>query len=288
MTQPVESRLHVNDIDLTVFEWRGEGRPILFAHATGFHARCWDEVIRHLPGRRCIALDMRGHGRSQKLPIEEYGWRQFGEDVAALVQSLELQDVIAVGHSMGGHSVTLAAALSPDAFAGLILLDPVIMPPAAYANPRSGEEHFAARRRNNWASADEMFERFRSRPPYASWQEQVLRDYCNYGLLPNPEGDGYILACPPEVEATIYTMGSGGDIYGELESIEIPVRLLRARSRSESDQWDMAGSPTNPQLVEHFKNAIDLPHPELSHFMPMEAPELVAREVRQLEGSLEG
>lgn len=286
MSQPTESRIHVNGVDLTVFEWEGDGPPIVFAHATGFHARCWDEVIRHLPGRRCIAIDMRGHGRSEK-PAGDYLWAHFGHDVAALGRILGLTGAIGVGHSMGGHSVTLAAALEPGLFSGLVLVDPVILPASAYRAPRPQTEHFAARRRNEWESPEAMFQRFRSRPPYAAWQEQVLRDYCEHGLLPNPSGDGYILACPPKIEAAIYGMSAGGDIYAEIAGLDIPVRILRAKQRDESSGTDMSTSPTNPELAGHFKNAVDLPHPELTHFIPMEAPGLVAEEILRLGPSPE-
>lgn len=282
MTEPTESRIRVNGVELAVFDWPGEGRPIFFAHATGFHARCWDEVIRRLPGRRSIAVDMRGHGRSEK-PDTEYRWRDFGHDVAALGRELGLENAIAVGHSMGGHSITLAAALEPGLFAGLVLVDPVILPKAAYSASKPDGEHFAARRRNEWASPQEMFERFRDRPPYNFWEEQVLRNYCEYGLLPNPSGDGYMLACPPKIEAAIYGMSAGGDIYEEIESLDIPVRILRARSRDESAKMDMSSSPTNPNLASHFRNVVDQQFEDLTHFIPMQAPQLVASEVLALD-----
>ncbi|MDZ7728862.1 MAG: alpha/beta hydrolase [Dehalococcoidia bacterium] len=282
MSQPQESRHRVNGVELTIFEWPGEGRPVLFAHATGFHARCWDQVVANLPGRRCISIDMRGHGRSEK-PDAPYHWHQFGNDVAALADALDLRGAIGVGHSMGGHSVTIAASMLPGRFAGLLLVDPVIMPREAYNRPPAEGEHFAARRRNEWDSPEAMFERFRGRPPYNTWQEQVLRDYCEWGLLPNPDGEGYVLACPPKVEAQIYSMAGGDDIYEQIESLNLPVAVLRARERQGEVASDMSGSPANPALAQHFHDAVDLPHPELTHFIPMEAPELVAREVMNLD-----
>ncbi len=286
MSEPTQTSIRVNGVELSVFEWPGDGPPIFFAHATGFHARCWDAVVRELPGRHCIAVDMRGHGRSDK-PPGEYRWHQFGEDVAALGRELGITGAIGVGHSMGGHSVTLAAAREPGLFSGLVLVDPVILPRSAYTAAPPAGEHFAARRRNEWDSPNAMFERFQSRAPYSAWREDVLRDYCNYGLLPNPNGEGYVLACPPKIEAAIYGMSAGGDIYDDIESLDIPVRILRAKPRSESSANDMSTSPTNPNLVEHFKNAVDLPHPELTHFIPMEAPGIVAAEVTNLEAALQ-
>src|SRR5215216_1345039 len=108
---PVRSQVAVNGVELALFEWPGAGPPLLFAHAAGFHARCWDQVIGRLPGRHCYAVDLRGHGRSSK-PPPPYDWRRFGEDVAALARALGLAGALGVGHSTGGHAVTLAAALA--------------------------------------------------------------------------------------------------------------------------------------------------------------------------------
>src|SRR5438552_6879796 len=128
---PVERRVTANGVELALFELPGEDPPIFFCHATGFHARCWDQVIARLPGRHCFALDSRGHGRSSK-PAPPYSWRNVGEDVAHVAGNLGLSGAIGVGHSMGGHAVTLAAALAPSAFSELLLLDPVIRPEAEY------------------------------------------------------------------------------------------------------------------------------------------------------------
>lgn len=286
MTEPTETRYRVNGVELCVFDWPGDGRPIVFAHATGFHGRCWDEVVRALPGRRAIAIDMRGHGRSTKTP-PPYEWNTFGYDVAELGRQLGLRDAIGVGHSMGGHSVTLAASLEPGLFAGLLLVDPVILSRAAYAAGPQFSEHFASRRRNDWSSAGEMYERFKDRSPYSLWQPQVLRDYCDYGVVPADDGDGFVLACPPEVEANIYTQSAGGNIYPAIDALDIPVRILRAKPRGEGDGGgDFLSSPTTPELVNEFAHATDVPHPELTHFIPMQAPGLVAQEVLALERQL--
>lgn len=286
MTGPNETRVRVNEIDLCLFEWEGEGPPIFLAHATGFHARCWDQVVAQLPGRHCYALDMRGHGRSDK-PAPPYPWLNFGKDVAEVARAIGLRDAIGVGHSKGGHAVTYAAAHVPRAFAGLVLVDPVIMPREAYREQQMGE-HFAARRRNEWDSPEEMFERFKDRPPFSAWDPAVLRDYCTYGLLPAPSGEGYVLACPPEVEAATYAGSLGSDIYDEIASIDIPVRVLRARAREASILSDMGGSPTAPDLARHFARGEDVPLPEHSHFIPMEAPGLVAAHIAEMADRLAG
>jgi lipase len=284
MREPIPTRHRVNGVELQSYEWPADGPTVFLAHATGFHARCWDQVVARLPEFRCIALDMRGHGLSSK-PEPPYPWRYFGEDVAALGRELHLEGALAVGHSKGGYACTLAAALAPGIFSKLLLLDPVILPREAYVASRLVGEHFAARRRNEWPSPEVMFESFSKRPPFDRWDPAVLHDYCQYGLVPNPDGEGFVLACPPAVEAATYGGSAGGDIYDEIESLEIPVRLLRARQRADGNLMDMSGSPTAPDLASHFRQVEDISLPQYSHFIPMEDPAFVAAQVRELAGN---
>ncbi|MCG8346819.1 MAG: hypothetical protein MI924_03430 [Chloroflexales bacterium] len=58
-----------------------------------------------------------------------------------------------------------------------------------------------------------MFDRFVERAPFCRWDRTILRDYCQYGLLPAPDGDGYVLACPPAIEAAIYRYCATADMY---------------------------------------------------------------------------
>ena len=280
MPQPILSRHSVNGVELAVYEWPADGPTVFLAHATGFHARCWDQVVAKLPGFRCIAVDMRGHGLSSQ-PEPPYLWRYFGEDVAALGREIGLDGATAVGHSKGGYAITLAAALAPGIFSRLLLIDPVILMRAAYVRPPAEGEHFAARRRNEWPSPEAMFESFHKRPPFSLWDAAVLRDYCQYGLVPNPAGSGFVLACPPRIEAATYAGSSGGDIYDEIATIEIPVRILRAQERTQDYAADMSRSPTAPDLASHFQHAEDVYLPQYTHFIPMQDPAFIAEQIRQ-------
>lgn len=69
-TEPPRLRhLNANGLNLACWEWRaelrGHGPTLLLVHATGFHGRVWDQVIARLPGRHVLAIEQRGHGRSQ-------------------------------------------------------------------------------------------------------------------------------------------------------------------------------------------------------------------------------
>ena len=99
-----------------------------------------------------------------------------------------------VGHSMGAHALVQAAAFAPQRFRQLVLIDPVIRAPAEYHQPAPPADalHPAAQRRNRFASAQEMFDRFVDRPPYSVFDTQALHDYCQHGLKPAADGQGYV------------------------------------------------------------------------------------------------
>ncbi len=265
-------------LSLAVWEWPGADPPLLFAHATGFHGRMWDHIIREFPGRRALALEFRGHGRSSK-PAPPIPWRWFAEDILAVAAHFDLRGAAGVGHSMGGHALAQAAALRPDAFAALVLADPVIFPGHLYGLP-GPDGSFILRRRNRWTSSAEMFKRLRPRLPFAAWHEEVVRNYCDYALL--PDGDGCVLACPPEVEASIYREAHAreSDISAALAAISCPVTILRSGKAWQRGVFDPSTSPTAPDVAARFANAREVFLPENNHFIPMEAPHVIVREIR--------
>ena len=276
---PVESKIAVNRVEIAVWEWPGDDPPVFFCHATGFHARCWDQVIAHLPGRHCYAIDARGHGHSSK-PAPPYAWRDFGRDIAGIASHVDLSGAVGVGHSMGGHAVTLAAALRPATFSALLLIDPVIRSRNSYIGPWQRAQ-FVAKRRNQWASPQEMFDRYENRPPFDNWDPAALRDYCEYGLA--PASGGFVLACPPEIEAAIYENSPTpeSNIYPEIAAVKIPVHIVRLMKFTDPAEI-MRGSPTTPDLASSFAHASDLSIPDYSHFVPMEAPALTAKWISEV------
>jgi pimeloyl-ACP methyl ester carboxylesterase len=283
---PLESRVNLNGNEIAVWEWPGAGRPVLFCHATGFHAHIWDRVIAHLaeyvPDVRCMAFDARGHGRSGK-PSPPYAWPEFGGDVAALAHILGLRGAVGVGHSMGGHSVTVAAALQPAAFSALVLFDPVIHASEQYVGPWN-RAAFVAKRRNHWNSVQQMYERFARHPMFGAWDQQVLRDYCEHALLPN--GSGYLLACPPSVEVSIYTnnTAAASNINDILGCIPVPVHVIRAGGSRSGHIMEV--STTDPTLASRFPRGRDICLAGNTHFIPQESPELAAQLIAGALGEL--
>jgi hypothetical protein len=94
--EPVLHQVQVNDVELAYFErhpeLKGHGPTQQLVHATGFHARVWDQIIARLPACHSIAVDQRGHGRSEKKKIIH--WKTMGQDQVELVKALELDKVL--------------------------------------------------------------------------------------------------------------------------------------------------------------------------------------------------
>jgi pimeloyl-ACP methyl ester carboxylesterase len=281
--QPKLHHVGANGLTLACFEWRaplrGAAPTIWMVHATGFHGRVWDQVIRYLPGRHVIAVDQRGHGRSGGTGFDS--WADFGRDQAALAAAMDLQGAVGVGHSMGAHALVQAAAYAPGRFRQLVLIDPVIRSPAEYHQPQPppGTLHPSAQRKNRFVSAQEMFERFADRPPYSVFDTQALQDYCQHGLKPAADGQGFELACAPGFEGRVYpTALANAGIYASIRALQIPVLVVRARPQDPSIKpWDALGTPTYAQLAQEFRFGRDLQLLDKTHMLPMEDPALVAR-----------
>ena len=121
MRQAKTHLIDIGEVELSVLEWPGDGDPVLLLHATGFHSRCWSQVVEHLPGEHIYAADLRFHGGSGA--VGDVNWQLLVEDTRLLIEHLDLNGLVGVGHSIGGYLMARgggrpAGAVQAIGFAG--------------------------------------------------------------------------------------------------------------------------------------------------------------------------
>src|SRR5258706_8785900 len=120
---------------------------IVFVHGTGDSARAWDDVIVALPERRCLALDLPGHGAAAgaTLPVDAEV-EAYADYVQAALARQGQAAVCLVGHSLGSAIALRLAVEAPALVSRLVLVGaggrPRVLPPPpppAAASPGGGE-----------------------------------------------------------------------------------------------------------------------------------------------------
>jgi non-heme chloroperoxidase len=101
------STIQTKDNASIFYKELGEGQPVLFSHGWPLNGDAWDEQLVFLASRgyRAIAHDRRGHGRSSQTWLGN-DMDTYADDLAQLIEKLELKNVVLVGHSTGGGEIT--------------------------------------------------------------------------------------------------------------------------------------------------------------------------------------
>ncbi|MEV4628311.1 alpha/beta fold hydrolase [Micromonospora sp. NPDC049523] len=121
-------------VRLACLDRAGPQPPVLFLHGLAGHAGEWDASAAALDGtHRVLALDQRGHGRSERRPAQ-LTRSAYVADVAAVVGALQAAPVVLVGQSLGGHTAMLTAARYPRLVRALVVVD--AWPGGAREDPR--------------------------------------------------------------------------------------------------------------------------------------------------------
>ena len=269
----------IDSMMIHYWEWRGHRPTVIFCHAGSLHGRCYDHIIESaLKGFHVIALDLRGHGRSQKHP-PPYHFRWIGEDVFYFIEAMKLSKecLIGIGHSLGGYALTWAAAISPvRLFRSLLLVDPGIIPRSIYGigDKRVESLDYILRRKSQWNSVEEMIERMEKRLPFSQWPNELVRKYCVYAIDENCR-----LQCTPEGEHSMYQSGldSDSNIFPIIEQsthiYEIPIHFVLSELDYVVGQFDT--SPTPPTIIEWFPKGKLTRLKNVRHFFPMDKPQVM-------------
>ena len=271
MTNPPDRRLEVEvepGTTLVVHELGGSGEPLLLCHATGFHGRVWAPLAHHLADRRCLAVDFRGFGDSTPPTEAVYDWQQLGDDVLAVIEALDLDGVEAVGHSMGGAALLIAALTRPGALSQLFVFEPIIMPGGGPANRGPNPlADGARRRRSSFPSVDAAIERYREKATLGTLDPACLREYVEHGFRTLEDGT-IELKATGEHEARHYESGGAHATFDRLGEIEIPVTVA----------WGDDGHPATfaPLVADALPHGAGLHMSDLGHFGPLEDPRRMA------------
>lgn len=123
--KPKDCYLGINGLRLHYLQWGDGGhQPMVLLHGFMAHAHVWDDFAARFSDRYYVlALDQRGHGESQWSKEAAYTIDDHFADITDFIESLGLQSVILVGHSMGGRNALFYTACAPHKVRKLVLVD---------------------------------------------------------------------------------------------------------------------------------------------------------------------
>ncbi|MGL6043688.1 MAG: alpha/beta fold hydrolase, partial [Sandaracinobacteroides sp.] len=267
-------------------QW-GRGPLLVFTHATGMCARIYLELLWPLGGRfRVVALDARGHGRTELaadpgvIPVD---WEIYRADLVALVDALGGGPVLLAGHSFGATASFEAAVETPGLATAVCLIDPPFIPflhAGAYRSVRSADSlpdnpmaDQAMRRRGHFPDAGAVRAAYRGRGVFKGWPDSALEAYLEGALL--PDGTGVRLACAPAWEATSFR-GASTSFEGSLAACRLPFTIVAASNNSTlpAEEEAMIRSSHPQAKVVRISGT--------GHFLPITHPDAVRPYIAEL------
>jgi pimeloyl-ACP methyl ester carboxylesterase len=253
-------------------------RPVVMGHPMGYNAAVMAPLAARLRGMRCMAPDFRGHGATRVPDGYDFPGPSLAEDVLGCVDALSAggdEPIVGFGHSLGASALVIAEAMRPGTFRCLYLYEPAIIPPHSAGRLTMENPHIQSmmRRRKAFASREEAYDRYGSRPPMMDFADDALAAYVDHGFVDEPDGT-VRLACLPEVEAEISTHGIARIAFERLGELRCPVRVGRGTAPEAPGR---AGFEAEIVAALAFGEIDYLD--DLNHFGPQQQPEVVAASV---------
>ncbi|MCC7447229.1 MAG: alpha/beta hydrolase [Anaerolineae bacterium] len=256
------------------------GKPLVnLAYANGFLPQTYIRALQPLfADYRVVST----HNRAMwdtRLPESFRSWRELGDDLLSMLDTLTDQSVVGMGHSFGGVATLYAAIKRPERFSRLILIDPTMLPPRTLWLIRimrwlGLEDRFplvqgTRRRRQKWDSVEAAYQSFRSKPVFARWPDDVLRAYAESMTAPDPAG-GVRLIYTPEWEARFYRK-IATDVWSLPSKVAHPMLVIRG----ELTDTFSADSAAKFQRLNPRAKMVTVQG--AGHLVPQEKPEEVSR-----------
>jgi pimeloyl-ACP methyl ester carboxylesterase len=210
---------------------RSSAPPVIAVHGITANSRAWLPVARELDGKaQVIALDLRGRGASRELP-PPYGMAAHAADVLALLDRLEAEQVLLLGHSLGAYIVARFACEHPQRVHTAVLVDGGLTIPGADAvDPQAFADSFLgpalARLKLTFPSAAAYHGWWRRHPAFADCDvaDDDLFAYAAHDLIGQE----------PEMRPAVAERAVRGDAAELAEMgqaahrLEVPAKLLCA------------------------------------------------------------
>lgn len=234
------------------YEIHGAGEPTLvFVHGWSCDARYWREQVPYFSkAHRIVLLDLAGHGHSGP-KRSQYTMRAFGEDVQSVTEAVGSENVILIGHSMGGVVITEAARLMPDRIKGLIGID--TLENIEYPMTKEGVDKMLTPMKNDFQTGSRYFVEEMIRPSTNS----QLRDWI---LSDMSAAQPSIALSAMEEMMSLYVTGQLSTLFDE---IHVPVRTING------DMWPINYEANRRHMVSF--DAIIVKGAD--HFLMMDRPE---------------
>ena len=262
---------------LALHDLGGTGRPLLLTHGNGLNAGMWVAVAPLLAERfHCFGVDFRGHGAAGPstldLPIER---ERFAEDLLTAVEAVGGAPALTAGHSLGGVATVKVEQMWPGTFEAAWLFEPVLIPDS-FDRPPDDQitlVEIARRRRQEFDSVDDFYERLRAKPPFSTCRPETVRAYAEIGTLPL-EGGGRRLSMAGELEARVFETSEPQDL-STYSTIRCPMVIACGGGAAGEEVPALVA----PLVAEALGDARLEVYEHLSHFGPMEDPETIAASI---------
>jgi pimeloyl-ACP methyl ester carboxylesterase len=222
---------------LPVTVWEGSGPTVLALAGLGGSAITWGPVVDRLEDAHVVSPDLRGRGDAQGLDGPT-GLLAHARDCAAVLEELDLRDVVVLGHSMGAYLAPVVAQQAPDRVRKLVLVDGGI-PPQLPFFMRPSTVRFAFRTEmgkvdRDWPSVEVLMRKSRmgkmlvNRPELVPVLERILVESSTPSLRPRAD----VARCAEDAVDTFF----GPSVVPALEQLTVPADVLLATSKKYDGQ----------------------------------------------------
>lgn len=253
------------------FRVRGAGPAVVLLHGTSANHAVWEPVGELLADRATvIALDQRGHGRSDK-PDHGYAGDDFVTDVVAVLDALGIERALVAGHSLGGRNAWLAAARQPERVSGAVVVDYTPYVEAAVLDELAVRVAGGFR---EFADVAEIEAYLVAR--YPRILPGAVSRRARWGYRPMADGGWAPLASPAAMAQLIDGFRTPYD--DEFRSVGAPMTHLRGSASAIVSEaaWERAAQD-RPE-----DRWVDVPAAD--HYIPEENPDIVAAEIARALG----